>query len=147
MANKEFQQIGSIRGEDIGKAERRSTVQGETSKQKSLLEKEKNTPTFTSLVCMNQTEYKYYVFSQNGVLFNRVNFSDVVEQYGVPVAVSNNGQNFIFKKHNLPTKFKSLMKPIDRRDKGNITKVEQGFTLNVMHLTAFELVHIKEINV
>ena len=103
MANKEFQQIGSIRGEDIGKAERRSTVQGETSKQKSLLEKEKNTPTFTSLVCMNQTEYKYYVFSQNGVLFNRVNFSDVVEQYGVPVAVSNNGQNFILKKHNLPT--------------------------------------------
>ena len=40
---------------------------------------------------MNETEHKYYVYQQNGLLINRVDFSDLVEQYGAPTSVSSNG--------------------------------------------------------
>lgn len=60
--------------------------------------------TFTSIIAMNETEHKYYVYTQNGLLLNRVNFSDVVSKYGEPVSTSSNGLNFIFKK--TPSKLK-----------------------------------------
>jgi hypothetical protein len=47
---------------------------------------------------MNETEHKYYVYTQNGLLVNRVNFTDLVNKYGEPVATSSNGLNFILKK-------------------------------------------------
>lgn len=28
----------------------------------------------TSIICINMTEHKYYIFSQSGILINRVNF-------------------------------------------------------------------------
>ena len=40
---------------------------------------------------MNQSEYKYYVYTLNGLLQNRIDFSDQIEEYGFPVAVSDNG--------------------------------------------------------
>ena len=60
-----------------------------------------DTDSFRSIICMNQTEYKYYVYSLNGLLYNRIDFRDYVDRYGIPVATSMNGQNFIFKKPRL----------------------------------------------
>lgn len=33
---------------------------------------------FSSVIAMNVTEYKYYVYTQNGILANRVAFQDYV---------------------------------------------------------------------
>ena len=53
---------------------------------------------FTSIVSINLTESKMYVYSQNGVLFNRENFSYLVHEYGEVHSTSSNGHHFIFKK-------------------------------------------------
>ena len=45
---------------------------------------------------MNITEHKYYVYTQNGMLMNRVDYKDKIDQYGYPVATSSNGLNFVF---------------------------------------------------
>ena len=52
----------------------------------------------TSIICINQTENKYYVYSENGILVNRINFNAEMEQYGQIVAMSNNGLTLVFKK-------------------------------------------------
>ena len=59
---------------------------------------------------MNTTEYKYYVYSQNGMVINRVDYSNIVKQHGIPVASSSNGLNFIFKKslNQVEDQFKNL---------------------------------------
>jgi len=49
---------------------------------------------------MNLTEHKYYVYLENGILINRIDYSKWVEDYGEPIATSENGLNFIFKKRN-----------------------------------------------
>ena len=46
---------------------------------------------------MNETESKYYTYTQNGILINRIEFKDTVSKYGVPIAVSANGLCYIFK--------------------------------------------------
>jgi hypothetical protein len=46
---------------------------------------------FTSIVCVKVNQSKYYVYSQNGVLLNRVDFSNLTEAYGMPVSTSSNG--------------------------------------------------------
>lgn len=46
---------------------------------------------------MNLTEHKYYVYKENGILVNRIDYSEWVEEFGEPVATSENGLNFIFK--------------------------------------------------
>lgn len=51
---------------------------------------------FTSIICMNLSEQKLYVYSQNGLLSNRVEYSDLVDKYGEMLATSNSGQSFIF---------------------------------------------------
>lgn len=48
---------------------------------------------------MNETEKKYYVYTQNGLMINRVDFSELTEKYGNPVSTSSNGLNFILKKN------------------------------------------------
>ena len=48
---------------------------------------------------MNGTMHKYYVYSLNGLLINRVFFEEEVQNYGCIVATSSNGQFFVFKKH------------------------------------------------
>lgn len=42
-------------------------------------------------VCMNTTENKYQVYSQGGILYKNVDYSNQVFVYGPPAAVSNNG--------------------------------------------------------
>jgi len=60
--------------------------------------KKNQADTVTSIIAMNETEHKYYVYTQNGLLINRVDFKDLVNKYGEPVATSSNGLNFILKK-------------------------------------------------
>jgi hypothetical protein len=50
-----------------------------------------------SIVCMNLSEAKYYIYDTNGILRNRVNYAKIVEQFGDPICSSNNGQYFLFK--------------------------------------------------
>ena len=45
---------------------------------------------------MNLSEQKLYVYSQNGLLSNRVEYSDLVDKYGEIAATSNSGQSFVF---------------------------------------------------
>jgi hypothetical protein len=52
---------------------------------------------------VNLTESKYYVFSERGLLQNRVDFSQIMESYSGIRAVSPNGRNFVLLK-----KMKSL---------------------------------------
>lgn len=52
----------------------------------------------TYFIAMNLTESKYYVYLENGVQVNRVNYGSWVEKMGEPLATSEDGQNFIFKK-------------------------------------------------
>ena len=52
------------------------------------------------LMAMNLMEHKYYVYKENGILVNRIDYSDWVEEFGEPVATSENGLNFLFKKKN-----------------------------------------------
>ena len=80
----------------------------------------------TSIVCINLSEHKYYVYSLNGLLLNRINFSKEVEDYGEIIAISNNGQNIIMKKGGT---------------------VNDYFKLWIMHLNIFGLYKVKEINV
>ena len=58
----------------------------------------KNGRKFISIVCMNITEQKYYIYSQNGLLINRIEFDDYIEKYGDIIVTSPNGQNFILQK-------------------------------------------------
>jgi len=39
----------------------------------------------TAIIAMNRSEYKYYVYSEHGLLLNRINFSGFVEKYGRPM--------------------------------------------------------------
>ena len=54
---------------------------------------------FTSIICMNQTSHKYYVYSLNGLLINRVYFQEETNKFGSIIATSSNGQYYVFKKH------------------------------------------------
>jgi len=54
--------------------------------------------TFTSIICMNTTEHIYNVFTQNGMLLNKVNYADKINIHGEPLATSSNGVNFVFKR-------------------------------------------------
>ena len=40
------------------------------------------------VVAVNLTEYKFYIFSERGLLRNRYDFEEKVMEYGVPTAVS-----------------------------------------------------------
>lgn len=48
---------------------------------------------------MNTTEHIYSVYSQNGMLLNKVNYGDKISQYGEPIAASSNGVSFVFQKN------------------------------------------------
>jgi len=71
---------------------------------------------------MNLTEHKYYVYRENGILVNRIDYSHWVEEYGEPVATSENGLNFIFKK-----KTKNI--------------------ISIIHLDEVNLTHIKSFDI
>ena len=50
-----------------------------------------------SVICMNLTQSKYYVYDTNGILQNRINYNDIADKYGQPISTSSNGQYFVFK--------------------------------------------------
>lgn len=52
--------------------------------------------TLTTLININKTESKFYVYTLNGVLIKRVSFKNESIENGEAVTVSPNGQNFIF---------------------------------------------------
>lgn len=58
----------------------------------------KGSESFTTIVGMNYTTYKLYMYTQAGILINRVAFKPLVDGYGEPTQTSNNGQMFVFKK-------------------------------------------------
>lgn len=53
------------------------------------------------IVCVNLSEYKYYIYSLRGLLRNRVDFKHIIQKYGRLQAVSQNGQNFVLFKTRL----------------------------------------------
>lgn len=91
---------------------------------------------FNSIICMNETENKYYVYQQNGILINRVDFNEQVNKYGSPQAVSSNGQNYIFREN------------LDKRDfEKPYQRIEERLKFNIMKLNIFGINWIKKINV
>lgn len=42
----------------------------------------------TKIICVNYTESKYYIYSENGILLNRVDYHDNVVNYGDLIATS-----------------------------------------------------------
>ena len=44
-----------------------------------------------SIICMNLTESKYYVYGTDGILEFRVDYSDQEDQYGSPIGTSSSG--------------------------------------------------------
>ena len=49
----------------------------------------------------NITEHKFYVYSEKGLLLNRIEYSDKIKQYGDEASASSNGLNFaLFKSRN-----------------------------------------------
>lgn len=47
------------------------------------------------MVSMDVTANKYFVYSEGGILIDRVDFSEIQKHYGNLIQVSNNGRNFI----------------------------------------------------
>lgn len=88
----------------------------------------KNSYIMQSIVAMNLTESKYYVFSLRGLLRNRVEFKKEIQRYGKLKAVSPNGRNFV------------LMK--DKQQYEN-----QKIKIAIFHLTDFEFTFVKEIDI
>mmetsp|Transcript_1931 Transcript_1931/g.2766 ORF Transcript_1931/g.2766 Transcript_1931/m.2766 type:complete len:509 (+) Transcript_1931:3115-4641(+) len=78
-----------------------------------------------SIVCVNLSESKYYIYSQRGLLRNRIDFSKEVKFSGSPIAVSENGRNFLLMQKNAST--------------GNMPM------LTIYHLTDYEFTFIKQI--
>ena len=53
---------------------------------------------FESIVCMNITESKFYVYQHNGILISRYDFSNDIKSYGEIKAISPNGKYMVLKK-------------------------------------------------
>ena len=91
---------------------------------------------FTSIICVNLTEFKFYCYNQSGKLINRFNFQKQVDEYGVPMqnVVSSNGKIFIFKKN-----YEQL-----RNNGMKVSEIPKHlFTLNIMVLDELDFHHVK----
>lgn len=95
--------------------------------------------TFTSIICLNETESKFYVYTQDGLLINRVDFAALTHKYGKPIAGSNNGLNFIFKHVDQRKNLRD-----DYKDREKLYK--RMFTVSVMTMSIFGINHVKDIN-
>lgn len=49
-------------------------------------------------VAVNLSKHKYAIYSETGILLHRVDYSEQVDEYGVPIQVSQNGKFFLFQK-------------------------------------------------
>ena len=56
-------------------------------------------PIINYMVSIDVTASKFFVYSEGGLLYNRVDYQEkVTKLYGAPIEVSNDGRNFIFQK-------------------------------------------------
>lgn len=90
---------------------------------------------------MNVTETKYYVYTQCGLLINRIVYAAQVEKYGDPINCSSNGLNYIFKKQ------ESFMHNKDKDLASDQNLINMRMTFSVMMLTVYGMVHLKNINI
>ena len=79
----------------------------------------------------------FYVYSPSGLLLNRVNYKELIEKYGNPIASSSNGQFFIFKK---------LVDDIKQSKLSEEEKSQEYMTIYLFHLSVFKFTPIKKIN-
>lgn len=86
---------------------------------------------------MNQTSHKYYVYSLNGLLINRVYFQEETNKFGSIIATSSNGQYYVFKKH---------LKDLDG-NQGKPQKLEEFMRIHLLKLTIFGFKYIKKIDI
>lgn len=64
-----------------------------TSKQQ-IIENEESKTVISYIFSFNVNENKFYVYSEKGLLLNRIDFSDYIKKYGEIVCASSNGLNF-----------------------------------------------------
>ena len=50
------------------------------------------------ITCLCISENKMYIYTETGILIDRVDYSDLAESYGKPINISENGNILIFKK-------------------------------------------------
>tara|TARA_B110000285_G_C14752526_1_gene435833 strand:- start:333 stop:662 length:330 start_codon:yes stop_codon:yes gene_type:complete len=92
-------------------------------------------------MCFNLTEHKFYVYSQNGILLNRVNFSKQVEKYGEPKDVfSSDGKNFLFLKT-----YEQIMKHLNNSHISNVDLLKQMMKINMMEANTKKMTFVKDI--
>ena len=60
------------------------------------------------IMAMNLTLSKYYIYTERGILVNRVEFSQLVEKYGNASLTSTDGLKFIFRRLDPNTRDKTL---------------------------------------
>jgi hypothetical protein len=75
------------------------------------------------MVCLNVSAKNYTIYSERGILINKVDYSPQAALYGEPIKVSSNGRNFIFKSS------------------------ENDGLIHILTITQYELVFIKSINI
>lgn len=50
------------------------------------------------ILANNLNQHQCFIFCQRGLVVNRIDYADLIDEYGLPVACSPNGFCFIFKK-------------------------------------------------
>ena len=78
---------------------------------------------------------------------NRVDYKEIVQQHGYPVASSSNGQNFIFRKtlDQIHDQFKNIIGTNDTARKEICLK--EYFTISVVTMGVFGMLILKRINI
>jgi len=67
----------------------------------------------TMMVSMDCTSKKYFIYSEGGLLFNRIDYALISEKYGEQIQVSNNGRIFVFQKPDKTSEINILEMTID----------------------------------
>ena len=50
------------------------------------------------ITCLCVPEHKMYIYSEMGILIDRIDYSEIAAQYGKPIVISENGTIFLFRK-------------------------------------------------
>ena len=53
----------------------------------------------TLILCLGVQDNKMYIYTETGILIDRINYKDIAYKYGKPVEISENGLILIFQKH------------------------------------------------
>lgn len=93
---------------------------------KNLSNEKLNSNEVTMIISIDFTRSVYFVYSMSGILLNRVDFKEMVEQFGRVEQISENGKNMIF---------------LDERDKFKIPHA------HILCLNSSQLIYIKSIHI